>query len=54
MSSCEFVCTGDSLCVAVCVLQVHGWDPVSTYDMLHLRWGKMEDMTVSRDQLVRT
>ena len=34
------------------VAQVHGWEPVTTYDMLSLHWGKVADMTISKEQLV--
>lgn len=34
-------------------LQVHGWEPSKIFDMLPLRWGKVEDMTLSGEQLVR-
>ena len=57
-------CLGDVLlgrCVACFVarlllllfFQVHGWEPSRVYDMLPVHWGKVEDMIISGDQLVR-
>ena len=33
--------------------QVHGWEPVTLQDNLSLRWGRVADMAVYDDQLVR-
>lgn len=33
-------------------VQVYGWEPAVTYDVLALQWGKVSDMAISGEQLV--
>ena len=33
--------------------QVYGWEPVVTHDSQQIHWGKVADMAISGEQLVR-
>ncbi len=35
-------------------VQVYGWEPSRVFDMLPVHWGKVEDMIISGEQLVKS